>query len=484
MVNAVKIDKATYKDLRRQVDNLGLGYLADIDDSYIYIENSFWDEDDNHSYITMRFSYKWENSLLQVDMSSKREVVRDTSYQVVDSQSAVENSKMGNFLKNFTGTTKKQEPVAEVQEKLLKKFSPSEMKIVEALYMAGGETDAHGDVYEDPVEGPKQLVKSILEARDKGSLQYSIGHIHSTSVFEIVDAWVNVEETTLEDGTVIPPNQPIAVTKFNNETAYNDRVDGKLTGLSIGALARAEVIKTLQDSMVGEDKPLRKLSNFVMTHKAGHLAYTIPAQSGAASKINKPIKVMKSNLDSPLAKLIEEEYANRYGEELTELDKSKMAISGNVDKTAPSTSENEAQDAGVDNENLNKGKDDIMSEVEAVKKEFESYKKAVKLEKTFGKYSLSEETVEGLATSCAQLDDSDAIVKALDEMVQAFKTEKESLEEANKAALEEAKESISKATEKENPFAAILSKELGEGAPVVHKSASTIAAVDELLNAK
>lgn len=366
------------------------------------------------------------------------------------------------LLSKFGGSDREVE--VKQSDKLIKQFNADKMEIVEPLYIAGGEVDGHGDAYKDPVEGPKQLVKALQEGQKAGTLQYSLFHKHKTKVFEITKSWVNEEEAVLEDGTKVPANQPLVITKFHNEKAYNARVDGRLTGLSIGALGSVDMVKGLFDEMQASEEPTRLLSNFIMTHKAAHVAYTSPSQGGAASLKNEPFEIMKSKivLDDEQKELLEE-----FDEELTELEKAKLKAS-EVDSKAPSTSaEAEAQDAGVDNQTVNKGQDmsdELKQEIAELKKQLA----AEKLEKSLAKYSLADEEASSLASALVELDESqrEAVTKALDSVVAAGVAKVEALE-AEKAELSK---SLENAPKEENELLKKLEGEEGQESPVEPKA--------------
>ena len=331
-------------------------------------------------------------------------------------------------------------------------FKDGDMTTLEPIYSAYGEVDGHGDAYKDK-EGPYQLTKALLEGKEKGSLQYSLFHTHKTKLFELSDAWVNEEDYDLEDGRVIKAGMPIGVFKHNTEAMYNARVSGRLQGLSIGALGRAELIKDLLSQLKESKTPLRLLSDFIFTHKAAHIAFTSKSQGGAASGHNEHFNIMKSKiLDDEQSEVLKD-----LDEEFSELDKSQ--ITGEEvkaeGKTAPSTSAVvEAQDAGVDNETVNKGQDN-MSDAEKQNTELtEALKviKAMKIEKSLGKYGLDAETVEALSSALAGLEDTSAVLKAMDALVAAS----DSKVEAIKAEKEELEKSADK-----TPVEVEMNKELG-----------------------
>ena len=309
------------------------------------------------------------------------------------------------------------------------------MTVVEPLFIAGGEVDGQGDGYKDDVEGPKQLVKALVEGLEAGVVQSSWFHKGKTKSFTILKAWVTEKEETLDNGVVIPANQPIVITKFSNKSAYKARVEGRLGGLSIGALGSAEILKGLMEDLKITKTPSRLLSDFILTHKGAHVAYTSWSQGGAASEKNEPFMIVKSKEQVILSKE-EQDLYDEFGEDLTPLEKAKkLAEAKEVEATAPSTSDTEAQDAGVDNQNLNKGQE--MSEHEEVIRALQLEVKAGKIEKSLAAYSFSSEVSEGLAMAMAKLKDASVITKALDEVKAAKEAELAELSKAIEVAKEE-----------------------------------------------
>lgn len=338
------------------------------------------------------------------------------------------------FIKKFTPSNKNEEVTAQTSE-VLKQFDKEEMTVIEPLFIAGGEVDGQGDGYKDDVEGPKQLVKALVEGLEAGTVQSSWFHKGKTNSFVILKGWVTEKEETLDNGVVIPANQPTVITKFNNKRAYKARVEGRLGGLSIGALGTAEVIKGLMEDLKISKTPSRLLSDFILTHKGAHVAYTSWSQGGAASEKNEPFMIVKAKEEVILSKE-EQALIDEFEEDLTPLEKAKkLAEAKSVEETAPSTSVVEAQDAGVDNQNLNKGQE--MSDQEKMIKALQLEVKAAKIEKSLNGYSLSSEVSEGLALAMASLEDASVITKALDEVRAAKEAELAELSKAIETAKEE-----------------------------------------------
>jgi len=465
------LTKASYNDLKAQANAKRLGYFYDLDETYIYFEVYEYSGESGGMYEYYRYNYTWGNGILSVDTETKSEVVKNTGYTVKESSVEKRLSLLEKILSNFGGTNK------ETKREILKQFDQEKMQVLEPLYIAGGEVDGHGDAYKDPVKGPEQLVKALLEGKERGCLQYSIGHLCKTKTFEVSDAFVVKGEVELDNGVIIPENQPVAVIKFKNKAAFQDRINGQLSGLSIGALGKAELIKELDELLMDTKEPKRLLSEFIFTHKAAHLAYTLPIQGGAASLKNEMYSIVKSKLT---LKDVIKEYLERYDEEFTELDKAKFkTLIEFGEETAPSTSAlSEAQDAGVDKQTVNKGQDE-MSETEKLElAELRKERKALKIEKNLNKYPLLEETKESLALALADLENHSAVTKAIDELVASYTTQI--------TTLETEKETLTKSKAVgDNGLLAELEKEKGQNSAEPQKTSMSLGeSVTKAVNAR
>lgn len=483
----VKMNKATFRDLEHQASELGLGWMSDRDESYIYFTKWEWDVDDERGYdTTVRYTYTWSGTKLSVDKTSATAVLRDTSY--VEDTTDVQK-KLGvieGMLHKLldTNSNKDSSKTSELTTNVIKQFDPDKLQIIEPLYIAGGSVDAHGDAYKDPVEGPKKLVKAIKAGRKAKTLQSSLFHEHKTAAFEIIDEWVNEKDSVLEDGTEIPANLPLGLIKFHSEALYNARVEGRIGGLSMGAKGLVEVVSaedysTLESNLSLSETPLRVISDFIFTHKAAHYAYTSWDQGGAASKLNEPISIMKSKLKLSKNELV---IIEEIGEEFTELDKRSKPSS--TEETAPSTSTQEAQDAGVDKKTINKGQ---QMSVEQTPEYQEIVKKlaAMEIKEDLLPFNLEKSVASKAATAMAELsvEHREAIVKALTAIQEAGDTKVVELTAANA----DLNKSLASKEPTSNPIADLLKGEQGEGAgtPVVAaKPLSVIQQAAAQFNAK
>lgn len=420
MTSKVTVDKQTYRDFREQVSNLPIGYVVDHDDNYLYTEE--WDDG---GYQTVRIPYTMTNGVVSVDTSAKEVVVRDTTYDVV--QSPVEK-KLGTLEAMVAKLLGRSE---------LRKFNDKSCEVIEPLYTPFGKVDGHGDAYKDE-NGPYDLVKSFNDNID--TIQKAINHEHATDCFDIVEAWVNDKDTVLA-GEPVTALQPLVKLRYT-EKAYELRKANKLQAPSIGCNAWTEAVnKSLKDEM--EVKPQRYLFDFDFSEKKHHLSLTTASVGGPASGENWFIDLSKAMKDPEDLAILDE-----LGEEFKELEKKKQVSLDNQEK-APSTSGTEAQDAGVDNTTLNEGKDNNMSDTIS-KAEFEALQtelakmKAEKVktdvEKSVASYQFEADVLEGLVGALVDVDDKDAVIKAFDVLVARVESAESDKAEVEKSAKTPAKE--------------------------------------------
>lgn len=279
----------------------------------------------------------------------------------------------------------------------------------------------------------------------------------------------------------MPAFTPMVEIVMKSQKLFDARVEGKITGLSIGALGKGELLKEFRESFI---KAKRKLIDFSFLHKGAHLSYTDWSVGGAASGINDVYEVVKKEMaeeltagQEELMKFLEEEY-DPIEKKLRDKDSVETC------EKAPSTpSEAGAQDAGVDNETLlNKGKETktMVDEVkkteaeEALRKEFEAYKKSVKIEKSLTKYGFEDEVTSNLALALATSDEVEtAVLKALDAIVTSHEAKLETLEKSQEQT-----------PAPKDPLAEKIDKELGhkeEQEENVEKSLNSLAS-DKLRN--
>lgn len=401
------------------------GYIFDHDSDFLYVKTY---DSDKGCDVQYRIPFDFIDGQIVPDPSDAEPVIKDTAYLATSKDLILkELSGLNKFLtKHFSSPS---------EIPVVKQFREKEMVVHEPLYIAYGEVDGHGDTYleESTVH---DLVKELKDSRDKGVLQTALFHKHKTESFEVVDAYVTLEKTLIGDQEV-PRLQPVAVIKFNSEKMFNARIEGKLTGLSIGAIG-STVSDSLMKSVFADqpemliDGAVRYIKKFKMSHRNAHLSYTDPSAGGAASLKNEfyLAKSMDSNSLTLHQKALLEDVLE---EEFTELDKQKNK-SDSVDNKTPSTSgSSEEADSGVDNQNLNKGKNTDMSDKEKQEvvelreqlKAVELKLKASAIEKSLTKYQLTSEVVEGLASALVELEENSqtAITKSLDLLLEVKETE-------------------------------------------------------------
>lgn len=424
----IKINKATFRDLDEQAEGLGLGRLSNLDEEYLYFTSWSWNSDGGfEEAILKKYKYSWVDGILDVDKESGKSVVKSTTY--VDIPEPIEKrlSFIEKFLKPFTSKDK--------ETPIIKQFDEESLIVHEPLYTPANVIDGHGDFTDE--DGVVRLTKALNDGVEAGTIQPSLFHKTKTKSFTIGKSWY-LEQPSKVGDQVLPAYTPMVEITMKSKKLFEARVSGKIAGLSIGALAKGEVLKEFQQNFIGAK---RKLTDFSFLHKGAHLSYTDWSVGGAASKINDVYEVVSKSMDEKLT-AGQEEILLFLEEEYDPIDKQLQdRVSEELCEESPSTPQG-AQDAGVDNKTLiNKGKEtnnmsdpvksEELSEALSIQKEFEAYKKSIKIEKSLSKYGFSEEDASGLATALASAPEEVevAVNKALDALVEMHTSK---LEEVNK----------------------------------------------------
>ena len=406
------LDKNTFMDMKKLLSDSVEGWLIDFDEEFVYYEQ--WDED----YKVFKSSYTMSEGSRPVIGEDKQEVVKLTEYRDVSSSDEVVTKdwlekNLNSFLDKHFGGTKSIDVIKQFGEE------GGELFAVEPLYLAPGEVDGHGDTIE--LDTITQMVESLNKANEEGRLQSGLFHKHKTSAWNLDKAWVNPYECKIGD-EVIPAGQPIARTIFTSPVMHQMRMDGRISGLSIGAKGeRVALDKSLEELKELQEKPeaqhLLKNVNFDWDYP--ELTYTSPSQGGAASMknqiydISKAKKAVESDLDNDQRDLLAE-----LGEEFISLEKH---LGVDNDNTPSSSESTEGLVTGEETQ-LEKGIDE-MSENTVTRQEFEDLQKALAVEKAKNALSgygfdseLGEKVAEAFATLGAE--SQGAITKAFEDLIQ------------------------------------------------------------------
>lgn len=433
-----KINKKSNQDFIDQiVSQIGDCCYFDHDDNYVYFKEYEWEDSTSE---LVRYPYTVDaKGVVTVDKEAEEYVVRDTSYTVVEepSDEGTMEKMLRKLLKEFLPTAK--------QSNIIKQFNEESYTVTEPLYIAYGEVDGHGDTYKNE-EAVFQLVKSLNESNEAGTLQPAWFHDVKSTKFSIGKAWVNEEEGMLGDN-VCPRLQPLIDITFKSKKAFEMRKEGKIAGLSIGAKGCIDLVKDLFSDLKSTTKPKRLLSNFSFAHRNAHLSYTDWSVGGAASLKNNYFleKAMATSLNDEQKALLAE-----LEEELVPLDKH---LSKDSSDTAPSTPSG-AVNAGVDNEPTKGNEDQMSAELQKQVDELKKKLEANMIEKSLSKYELSEEDNSSLSSALADLDEAQrvSVLKVLDGVIAKHLVEKEEL-----------KKQVATPSKEDSPLAKQLAKEEGEG---------------------
>ena len=207
-------------------------YLEDYDDDSIYFE-IYDNVSGNYRY--WKTGYTFNGTVAVIEDGDAVEVVRLTEWSEV-AQGDDEDLSKSWVMKviNKVLSAPKEFP-------LVKQFDEEEMVAIEPLYVPAGVIDAHGDVVasDDVTQG---MVDSLNNAIENNALQSGLFHKHLTTGYKIEKAWVNQVDCQIGE-TLVKAGLPIAKVKFTSAALWQQRKEGGLTGLSIGARASVEVVE-------------------------------------------------------------------------------------------------------------------------------------------------------------------------------------------------------------------------------------------------
>ena len=415
----------------------------DLDENLVYIEK--FDEEDN-TFKTFKHSFTMTDTKVEIAEDGVA-VIRKGEYVEIeqDTDKSFVTEIISAIDKHF-GSPKRATPEVNV----IKQFDADEMFAIEPLYVAPGEADGHKETMD--LDGITGMVDSLNKANDEGRLQSGLFHKHKTDTWSLDKAWVNPTECMIGD-TLVPEGQPIAKTIFTNKAAYELRVNGDISGLSIGARAK-EIVEIAKDlsSIQSKVEPTHIIKGAHFDWDHPELTYTSPSQGGAASlkndayQLNKAKKAVEADLDSEQAQILKD-----IGEEFISLEKHL----GTDNNQTPSPSADAEVKVGEEPQ-VTKGSND-MSENTVTREEFQELQKALAVSKAVNSiagYSFETEINKDLAEAIASLSDEnkEAVNKALDVLVTRGK-------EAIDKAIEKSK---TEKVEDENELSKSLSEEVGE----------------------
>lgn len=226
------INKATVENQRRLLsDSISNGWVSDfdLDTKEVFIER--WDVE-AEKYSTFRHTFVMTDTSVEISEEST-EVIRTTEFKEIEKSgqdTPITESRLMKVLDKFFGAPKTDNTI-----QVIKQFVEEDKVAIEPLYIAAGEVDGHGDTIS--LEDTHNMVISLNKAITDGRLQSGLFHKHKTESFTIEKAWVNEVDCKIGDIDV-PAGQPIAKVQFHNDTAWELRKAGELSGLSIGARAK------------------------------------------------------------------------------------------------------------------------------------------------------------------------------------------------------------------------------------------------------
>ena len=433
----MKIDKALVQNQRSLLsDAVGEGYIVDfdLDNSTVFIER--WT---GEHYITFRHSFTMTDTKAVISEDSV-EVIRTVDFKEVEVEKALTESFLMKVLnKHFGGSKEKEVPAIAV----IKQFDTEDNQLfaIEPLYIAAGEVDGHGDTMD--LEAVTNMVESLNKANEDGRLQSGLFHKHKTDTWTLDKAWVNPVECMIGD-QLVAAGQPIAKTLFTSQAAFDMRVAGDISGLSIGARAKSIVDLTKDLSTIqSAPEATRQLVGVHFDWEHPELTYTSPSQGGAASLKNEAYEISKAK------KAVESDLDEEQANILKGINETFVSLEKHLGATDTNTSASVSSDGLTEDETkLNKGNDDIMStETLARIEQLEKALAVSEANNSLTGFAFEADINKAVAGAIATLstEDSEAIVKAFDALV--ARTDAEIVKA--KEAKPEADTELSKALEAE-----------------------------------
>lgn len=227
------LQSAVSSTFKYQGDEYIYAYLIDYDAEYVYFETYY-----ESRYYCWKAPYTFNNMVATIgDVVS--EVVRTTEYvEVQYSEDETEKSiekKLFKWLDKYFGGSSKENKLP-----VVKSLFEEQMIAIEPLYIAPGEVDGHQETIDE--EGVQQLVKSVNDAIESGTLKANYFHSVWTDHFTFLKAWVNPYDCLIGE-TEVKKGLPIIEVQYLNKAAWEARKSGKLLGLSIEGTCEHEELE-------------------------------------------------------------------------------------------------------------------------------------------------------------------------------------------------------------------------------------------------
>lgn len=231
---SLEVKKNTIRDLERALQEaIQVKYGDSEDNRYLYVE----DLDDSYVYFTVSgvlYREGYTASQGQADLLDDRsEANRETLYIVADdntSELAVERGfkqKISAFVSKHFGGSRKKSPI------LIKQFSDEEMIEYAPLYNPADSPDLVGDAMsQDTIDS---MVSQFNKAIEDGVQLENLGHAAPISkAWKYQEVFTSPWPSCMVGDTEVVKGQPVLVTKYYNQRAWELRKEGRIKGPSIG----------------------------------------------------------------------------------------------------------------------------------------------------------------------------------------------------------------------------------------------------------
>jgi len=250
--------KATYNDKREYIsqaikdkfnEDQKYCYVTDFDDTHVYFEVN--DYSDGGSYEeTLKLSYSMDGVNVTLGNEEPIKVVRESVYtEVSDMDKEVDKSITKTIVEaikdGFKSLTSSSDTNVSASIKAFKKDNSGVHRIekfnemlqisYDPLYCGPCVADSDGEAMSE--ETIIKMVESVNKGIKNKTLKPVLFHKIETKSFEFIEAFVNPWPTAYINAVEIMKGQPVLVTHYLNEAAWELRKSGKIMGPSVGAVA-------------------------------------------------------------------------------------------------------------------------------------------------------------------------------------------------------------------------------------------------------
>lgn len=231
---SLEVKKNTLNDKRMRMSDavdsqVPQGYYIDSDDDYIFVRD--WQEDQLY-----RYPYTFENNTFVLGIQERERTAFETfsiaigddstEGEIVQRMKKAEGGIAGFLDKHFSGSRK-------THDMVIKQYNDEEMIEYAPLYNPPDSPDLVGDAMsQDTIDS---MVTQLNKAIEDGVQLENLGHAAPISkAWKYQEVFTSPWPSCMVGETEVVKGQPVLVTKYFNERAWELRKEGVIKGPSIG----------------------------------------------------------------------------------------------------------------------------------------------------------------------------------------------------------------------------------------------------------